>query len=313
MYLSCYCERVAVNKEIKQQKTSLDIKRLNIKVIFLVLILLSGTSIYGLNILILAISSIIFAILIEFLFTKIRKRKYVLKSESLITPLVFVLLMPPGITLEVILIGTFFGVFFGKMIFGGYGKYIFIPSSAAYIFTKVTFPNVYNNSFINASDGSILESFKLVNPSIEFSFTEIMNHLLGVYSGPTGSTLLILVLVLGFTMILLKSINYLVPFSIIFFTTLFTFVFGLFYPDQLSDPFLGLLQGQLLFVAFFVATDESTTPMGNISKVFYGLGIALITVLIRGFATASEGIIYSLIIMNAISPMLEKNKLEVKK
>ena len=138
MYLSCYCERVAVNKEIKQQKTNLDIKRLNIKVIFLVLILLSGISIYGLNILILAISSIIFAILIEFLFTKIRKRKYVLKAEALITPLVFVLLMPPGITLEVILIGTFFGVFFGKMIFGGYGKYIFIPSSAAYIFTKVT-------------------------------------------------------------------------------------------------------------------------------------------------------------------------------
>jgi Na+-transporting NADH:ubiquinone oxidoreductase subunit B/electron transport complex protein RnfD len=76
-------------------------------------------------------------------------------------------------------------------------------------------------------------------------------------------------------------------------------------PDVFPDPILSIFVGGLLFGAFFVATDPVTAPLHDKGRIIYGIGLAFFTVLIRNFATFQEGVIFAIIIMNAIAPLID--------
>jgi electron transport complex protein RnfD len=84
-----------------------------------------------------------------------------------------------------------------------------------------------------------------------------------------------------------------------------TWVGHLINPTTFKDPFLSILTGGLMFGAFFVATDPVTAPAKPIGKMIYGFGLGFLTVLIRNFAAFPEGVTFSIIIMNAIAPLID--------
>ncbi|MFA6378062.1 MAG: RnfABCDGE type electron transport complex subunit D, partial [Acholeplasmataceae bacterium] len=71
------------------------------------------------------------------------------------------------------------------------------------------------------------------------------------------------------------------------------------------DPVYSLLVGGLMFAAFFVATDPVSMPIKSWGRIIYGVGIGLLTVIIRNFATFPEGLTFSIVIMNAIAPLID--------
>lgn len=291
--------------KLKPENPRVNIKHLTITAILLAILVVIGAFVYTPYVLLMALVAVLVAVPIEYLFYKIRKRPYKFNASVFVTPLTIVLLMPPLLPLYMVVIATFFGVFFGKMIFGGLGRNIFDPSMAAYLFLLVTFPFAVSSNFIDPISGAVTDLLNLADPTFTGTTEQLFGLLFGQYANAIGSTFMIAVWVLGAVLLFLKVADWRIPLSILVSTAVFTAILDQFYPDQFGNAFVALFQGQLMFVAFFVATDPVTAPRTSRARILYGVGIALITVVIRGLANAPEGVIYAVILMNAIGPMFE--------
>ncbi len=290
---------------LKKENPRVNIRNLSIMAILLSVLLLIAAFVYTPYVLLMGLVAVITGVGLEYAFTKIRKRPYKLDAGAFITPLIFVLLMPPQLPLYMVIIGAFFGVFFGKMIFGGNGRNIFNPAITAYLFLLVTFPFDVGASFIDPITGSIVENINLADATFTGTTEQLFGLLLGQYANSIGATFVLGVWIVGAILLFLKVADWRIPLTILISTAVFTAIFGNFYPGQFSNAFVALFQGQLMFVAFFVATDPITAPRTSKARIYYAIGIALITVIIRGLANAAEGIVYAVIIMNAVGPMFE--------
>jgi Na+-translocating ferredoxin:NAD+ oxidoreductase RnfD subunit len=246
------------------------------------------------------------------MFAKIRKKT--IEKVWIIVPLLFALMMPPTATWWMAAIGSTFGVFFGKAIFGGLGKNVFHPSVVGILFLYFAFPPYMLTKWLNpVTEDVVATATPLItlNRAIEFPYS-ITDLLLGNVPGAIGETFRLGIIVLGLLLIVLKIIDWKAPLS--FLATIFVvnFVGGLLSPDKFRDPLLSLLVGGAMFAAFFLVSDVSTAPKYPYSKIIYGIGIGLITVIIRNFATFPEGVVFALIIMNALSPIIDSMKINRK-
>jgi electron transport complex protein RnfD len=290
---------------LKAQNPRVNIKNITISTILLSVLLVIGALVYTPYVLLMGLVAIVSGVAVEYVFVKVRKQPYAFNAGALDTPLLIVLLMPPQLPLYMVIVGTVFGVFFGKMIFGGLGRNIFHPAMMAYLFLLVTFPIAVGANFIDPITGNIVESINLTDATFFGTSEQFFNLLLGRYPNSIGSTFVLGVWVVGAVLLFLRAVDWKIPLTILLTTALATAILGNYYPGQFSDGFVALFQGQLLFISLFVATDPVTAPRTTKARIYYGIGIALITVIIRGLANASEGIVYAVIIMNAVGPMFE--------
>jgi Na+-transporting NADH:ubiquinone oxidoreductase subunit B/electron transport complex protein RnfD len=270
----------------------------------LVVLLIIGTVNYGLHILLLTAVSFAVSLLVEFAFAKMRKKPF--DPEWMITPMLVVLILPPGVPAWLVGIATFFAVFFGKNIFGGSGKYIFSPALVGALFVLISFPVQMSTTWLNQGGDlftgatPLLSLFRGTDP---YPFTT-MQLLLGEAPGVVGETFRLGVLVLGAMLLILKVRDWKVPASYLGFFFVLTGLSYLFF-DWGRDPILSLLTGGILFGAIFIASDPVLAPENTKGKILYGLGLALLTFIIRFFGTYAEGVTFAIIIMSAISPLID--------
>ena len=112
-------------------------------------------------------------------------------------------------------------------------------------------------------------------------------------------------LILGLAyMLIRKIITWHIPVSILLTVTIFTGLLWLVNPEANADPLYHLMTGGLLLGAIFMATDYVTSPMSGKGMIVYGVGIGLITVLIRRFGAYPEGVQFAILIMNAFTPLI---------
>lgn len=277
----------------------------------LVVLLIVGTILFGLRVLLMTAVAFAVSLLIEFTFAKLRKKPF--DQEFMITPLLVVLLLPPGVPVWLVGIATFFGVFFGKNIFGGSGKYIFSPALVGILFVLISFPVQMSTNWLSQGGDlftgatPLVSLHRAVNP---FPLT-ISQLLLGGGPGVVGETFRLGILILGVILIVLKVRDWKVPVSYLGFFTVFTTLSYLLF-DFGKDPVLSLLTGGLLFGAVFIASDPVLAPETSLGKVIYGFGLALLTFIIRFFGTYAEGVTFAIILMSAVSPLIDsftvKNK-----
>lgn len=293
------------NQTVLRKNPRVNIKNLNIMVILLVILLIISAFVYTYYVLLMALVAIVSGVFVEYAFSKIRKKPFEINGGLIDTPLLFVLLMPPQLPLYMVLIGSVFGVFFGKMIFGGLGRNIFHPAIIAYLFLLVTFPFEVGANFIDPLTGLVVENINLADPNFSGTTDQLFGLLFGQYANSIGATFVLGVWIVGAILLFLKVADWKIPVTILISAAIFTAIFGNFYPGQFSNAFVALFQGQLMFIALFVATDPVTAPRSTKAKIYYAIGIALITVVIRGLANAAEGVVYAVIIMNAVGPMFE--------
>ena len=112
-------------------------------------------------------------------------------------------------------------------------------------------------------------------------------------------------LLIGFAYLLVrKVIKPHIPLAI--FATVFVFsgILWLADPERYADPLFNLLTGGILLGAIFMATDYVTSPMSTKGMVIYGIGIGMLTILIRDFGSYPEGVSFAILIMNAVVPLL---------
>ncbi len=238
--------------------------------------------------------------------------------SAVITGLLIALVIPPNLPIWMLILGCLFAIVVGKEFFGGLGANVFNPALVGRAFMFVSFSGAMTswiqpgNSFfdamstatplklINAKEGIALSASEIAKTLNLGSSTDLYTQLiLGNHAGCIGETSILLIL-LGFAYLLFKKvIDWRTPVTMMVTAVAITAIGGI-------NPILALTSGGLAFGAVFMATDYVTSPVTPKGKLLFGAGCGLITGLIRLFSGMPEGVMYSILIMNAVVPFLNK-------
>jgi len=303
---------MATEEKAVQESSSFD-KKLWLLTGALGIIWIASIVIFGWYVILITLVSVLVSLAFDATFAYFKKQK--LDKGWLLFPLVFSLMLPPSVPLWVAGVGAGFGNLFAKQLFGGYGRTIFHPSAVGIMFITISFPAIMFgwfdpsivtgfNPFSEGSEALLIASTPLhqLNQGGVTSYA-ITDLLLGFVPGNIGETFGLLIILLGSLLIGLKVIDWKFPVSILVSYLLIALTFELFGATGGSIP--SMFTGTLLFGSFFLATDEANAPKNLKAIIVYGFGIALITFVIRYFATFAEGFVFALIIMSSVGALAE--------
>lgn len=248
------------------------------------------------------------------LVTKKNVKEFISSSFPYITGVILALMMPITTSLYAVAISALICIVFGKLVFGGFGQNIFNPAAFGRAIIFVAFAGLTTQSvdaITSATPTTLMASnyhwFLQGDPSALLNEVGGLGNLaIGMYPGALGETSAILIAIVGAILAIRKVIDWRVPVvyvgSVFVITTIIALVNGM----GMWYPFYHILTGGLMFGAVFMATDPVTSPTSATGRSIFALGCAILTVLIRVKANLPEGVLYSILMMNALSPMIER-------
>ncbi len=248
--------------------------------------------------------------LVEVAFAVIRKKD--IEEGFLVTGLIFPLVLPPTTPLWVVAAGIAFGVFFGKEVFGGTGKNIFNPALVGRLFVTIAFPELLSASWKAPFTDAITSATPLNLVRSGQALPPLRDLLLGLTPGSMGELFRIGVIVGGLFLLLTRVANWRIPLVYLATVAVFAAVGNALAPAKFAPPQTQLLTGGLLFGAFFMATDPVTSPVTPAGKFAAGILMGVFTVLIRSFSGYAEGVMFSIILMNTFTPLIDHIVLSLK-
>jgi RnfABCDGE-type electron transport complex D subunit len=247
---------------------------------------------------------------VEVAFAVIRKRD--IEEGFLVTGLIFPLVLPPTTPLWVVAVGVAFGVFFGKEVFGGTGRNIFNPALVGRLFVTIAFPQMLSASWRAPFTDAITSATPLNLYRTGQPLPPITDLLLGLAPGSMGEVFRIGVIAGGLFLLATRVSNWRIPLAYLATVAAFSALGNAFAPAKFAPPQIQLLTGGLLFGALFMATDPVTSPTTVAGKFIAGVFLGIVTVLIRGLSGYSEGVMFSIILMNTFAPLVDHVVLSLK-
>lgn len=272
---------------------------------------------FGINAFITILASIISAVLTEYIVQKIMKKPVTIKDGSaVITGLLLAMCLPPDIPVYMTVIGSFIAIAIAKHSMGGLGYNIFNPAHIARAALMVSWPVAMtawrgmNNAVdvvTTATPLSILkqQGYDKLLETFGGKANMYKEMFLGNRNGSLGETCAILLILGGIYLIYKGYVNWIVPFFMISTVGVITWVFG---PMGFftGDPIFHMLAGGLIIGAFFMATDMVTIPITIKGQAIFAIGTGLLTALIRLKGGYPEGVCYAILLMNSITPLIDK-------
>ena len=286
-----------------------------------------GIVLYGLPALVTMLVSVLSAELAEALFRKVIRREMRNKDcSAAVTGLLLALVLPPGTPWWMTALGAVFAIVVAKEFFGGLGANVFNPALIGRAFLLMSFPvaittwtvpRAFFGGGVAAADalssatplgilklgGTVADvgsSFAAAGLAAGSNYwSTILSLFLGTRGGCIGESSIALILA-GFVYLLATgTIDWRAPVSMIASVFVFSFLLG-------GDPLFAILSGGVFFGAVFMATDYVTAPLTARGKLIFGFGAGLILVLIRQWGNYPEGVTYGILIMNAVTPFLNR-------
>ena len=270
---------------------------------------------FGLGALIVTLVSVVSCVLFEYLIQKflIKKEPTICDGSAILTGVLLAFNLPSNLPIWIIIIGALAAIGIGKMTFGGLGNNIFNPALVGRVFLLISFPaqmttwplvdatSAFPLTYTDAETGATVLS--LMNEGVAElpSYTSL---LAGAHGGSLGEISAI-ALLLGFGYMLWKRIiTWHIPVTIILTVFVFTGILHIVNPDTFASPLVHILSGGLMLGSIFMATDYVTSPMTKKGMVIYAIGIGLLTSVIRLFGSYPEGMSFAILIMNALTPLI---------
>lgn len=253
------------------------------------------------------ITAVAFAVGTEAAIQSIRKKKVTLfDGSAALTGLLLALTLPPNFSLSATAIGSVVAIGLGKQIFGGLGYNIFNPALVGRAFLQAAFPvQITTWTKPNYAVDGITSATPLAALKFDNLVSDQTSMMIGNIGGSLGETSAIAVLVGGIFLIAVGIVNWRIPLSMILGMIIFGGIFWIINPAY-PTPLFHILSGSFLFGAMFMATDWVTSPITNKGMWIFGIGIALVLVIIRVFGGLPEGVMYSILFMNAFVPMINR-------
>ncbi len=270
-----------------------------------------------------------------------KKEITVSDGSAVLTGLLLAMCLPAGIPWYIPLIGSVAAIGIAKHTMGGLGQNVFNPAHIGRAFVMASYPvamttwaisrigsNVDFSGAVNkigtlnavtgATPLGILkqQGYQALVDSFGGQMAMYKALLIGSRGGSLGETSAILLLLGGLVLIIKKYIKWQVPVVMIGTVGLLTWVAGGKVDGKVilftGDPILHMLSGGLIIGAFFMATDMVTTPMTTKGQILFAVGCGLLTVLIRLYGGYPEGVCYSILLMNAVTPLIDRYIFPVK-
>lgn len=248
-------------------------------------------------------------------------------GSAIVTAILLAMTLPPGLPLWMAFMGAVVAIVFGKLLFGGLGHNIFNPSLTGRAFLQASFPVALttwathgnlggffelrgDNLALPFTSPRVVDAVSTATPLAKMKFeslaTRVTDLLLGSTSGSLGETCAFLILLGGCYLAYKKFLNWRIPVGI--FATVFVFatILHLFNADKYPSGVFHLFSGGLVLGAVFMATDPVTSPVTPRGCWLFAVGTGLLVVLIRQFGGLPEGVMYSILLMNALTPLIDR-------
>lgn len=270
--------------------------------------LLVSVYVFGMRVITLTLVCIISAVFFEWIWNVLMHRRQTIGDLSAaLTGLLIALNVPSGLPYWIAVLGSFVAIIVVKQLFGGIGKNIANPAITARIVLFISFatemttwplPRMAADTTSTATPLGVLAEGSGELPSN-------MEMFLGFIGGSMGEVSAIALLLGGLFLIWKKIISPIIPAC--FIGTVFVFAaiyYGATGGDALNMAIFHVLAGGVMLGAFFMATDYVTTPLLPMGKVVFGIGCGLITMIIRIWGQYPEGVSFSILIMNCLTPLI---------
>lgn len=295
-----------------------------------------GVITFGLRALFVILTSVISCVAFELLFQLATKQKVVIKNLSaVVSGILLALVFPSTVPFWQVVLGSAVAMIIAKGLFGGIGSNVFNPALTGRAFLFISFPAAIGATWfdpvlaenLNPDSAGKISSFSLdavssstvlssvKNGSLDINHFDWLSYFFGNRAGCIGETSVFLILVSFVFLLLCRIIDWRAPLGMIATFVLGTFIASIVKTSDFVSSLLftgaALLSGGIMFGATFMVTDYATTPVTKPGRFVFGAGCGLITFLIRTFGGYPEGVMFSILIMNAVSPFL--NNLTVRK
>ncbi len=250
---------------------------------------------------------VISCIVFEYLIHKIRNKETTISDLSaVVTGILMALILPPNFPLYAAVVGCLAAVFLGKEVFGGLGSNIFNPALVGRAFLMATFPVLTTTWREPFSLQAVTTATPLGLMKFQNVTTDLQSLFWGNVSGSLGETSAIALLLGGMILLLCRVIDWRIPFSYIVTVALVSLGFHSANPASYAGPLFEILAGGLIIGAFFMAADPVTSPVTKKGRLIFGAGCGLLTMVIRYWGGLPEGVMYSILFMNALRPLIDK-------
>jgi len=284
--------------------------------------MLVGFYFFGLDAVRVTAISVIAAVGFEYLIQKflIKGEPTITDGSAIITGMLFAFNMPSNLPVWIILIGIFVAIGIGKMTFGGLGQNPFNPALVGRVFLLVSFPvqmttwpkiSILNFSMVDAQTAATplaLVKEGLKNGESLSSLMEkvpsALDMLIGNVGGSLGEISAVAIMLGGAYLLWKKIISWHIPVAMLGTIAVFSGILHFANPEAYAGPAFHLLSGGAMLGAVFMATDMVTSPMTHKGMIIFGVGIGLLTILIRVFGAYPEGVSFAILIMNAFVPLI---------
>ena len=267
--------------------------------------MIAAVVIFGFRALLMTAVCVAACIIFEYGTERILGRENTISDLSaVVTGVILSFNLPVQLPLWMAVVGCFFAIVIVKQLFGGIGNNFANPAIAARIFLLLSFSQPMT-TWLQVEGGRAVQGvygatpLALISAGDTANLPSVMEMLLGTRGGCMGETCAIALILGGVYMIWKKVITPTIPLAFIGGVFVLSLLFGV-------NPVYELLGGGLMLGAFFMATDYTTSPITEKGKIIFGLGCALITMLIREFGSLPEGVSYSILLMNIITPHINR-------
>jgi electron transport complex protein RnfD len=297
---------------------------------------------FGISALALIIVVVLSTLLTESLFAWLSGRDNSIRdSSAAITGLLLALTLPPGFPLWMGVVAGFIAIALGKTLFGGIGFNLFNPALIGRAFVQAAFPvaiTSWSPAFapgrfvefipstltlplmrpasiepwiakLNSVSVGTLDAFSGATPLAAWKFDGVLTDTTalfsGMVSGSSGESSALLILLCGSYLVVRRMMDWRIPAAVLagaFITALILFWFD---SSRFPEPLFVLFSGGLMLGAIFMASDMVATPVTPLGVLLYGLLIGFVTVMIRSFGAMPEGVMYAILLGNALTPLIE--------
>lgn len=243
-----------------------------------------------------------------------------------ITGLLYGLTLPPDLPLWMVAVGGIFAVAVGKFVFGGLGSNAFNPALVGRAFLQAAFPQAMTHWAVPFGDSRFVDlpastlAWPFAQPAydavtaatplaaMKFDGIQAANRelLFGLSTGSVGETCAVLILLGGLYLIARRMMNWRIPMSIFATVAVISWAFMLYDPVSYPTPAFMLFSGGLMLGAMFMATDMVASPITNAGCWLYGFLIGVLVVVIRYWGGMPEGVMYAILLANAVSPHIDR-------
>ena len=252
--------------------------------------------------------SVISCVVFEAIFQVLMKRKItILDGSAVVTGILLAMIMPPSLPTWTCVVGSLVAIGLAKQLFGGLGVNIFNPALLGRAFLMAAFPTYLTRWSMPFT----LDAVTTATPLGLVKFNQNMNMdyknlFLGNVSGSLGETSALALIVGGIYLLIRKTIDWRIPSAYAIVVIVISFITHTISPDLYAGALFHILAGGFLIGAIFMATDPVTSPITKKGRLIFGAGCGLITMIIRLWGGLPEGVMYSILLMNALTPLINR-------